>query len=132
MDRDDPSVMPRLRITPAEARLAPRQDGHLSALIATCGSVELRWFRPGDPDTQTPHDRDEIYMVVTGTAVFMRAERRAPFSDDHELDLPGEERVAVQPGDVLFVPAGTTHQFEAASADFGCWMLFYGPEGGEA
>jgi quercetin dioxygenase-like cupin family protein len=38
----------------------------------------------------------------------------------------------VQPGDALFVPAGTVHRFEAMSAEFGAWMIFYGPEGGEA
>ena len=43
----------------------------------------------------------------------------------------GGKQYRVQPGDVLFVPAGTPHRFEAASPDFGTWAMFYGPEGGE-
>lgn len=124
-------VMPRLRVTPDEGRQTPVLPGHLSALVASHGSVELRWYAPRREDDQMPHDRDEIYVIVSGAAVFLRAEERAPFSDDHDLSLAGEERVSVQPGDVVFVPAGTVHRFEALSADFGSWMLFYGPEGGE-
>ena len=29
------------------------------------------------------------------------------------------------------MPAGTEHRFEDMSQDFGTWMVFYGPEGGE-
>ena len=131
MDRETPPLMPRLRVTPDEGRLASVNQGHLSALLAAHGSLELRWYAPPGDDAQTPHDRDEIYIIVSGTAVFMRAEQREVFGDDHELGLFGEDRVAVRPGDVIFVPAGTLHRFEAMSADFGSWMLFYGPEGGE-
>lgn len=124
-------AMPRLPVTVEEAKRAPIQPGHLSALLATYGSVELRWFSPRTVDAQEPHDRDEIYIIVGGSAVFMRAQDRIPFSEDHAMDLVGEERVTVHPGDVLFVPAGTLHRFESMSADFGSWMIFHGPEGGE-
>jgi len=30
------------------------------------------------------------------------------------------------------VPAGQRRRFENFSADFGAWVFFYGPEGGEA
>lgn len=112
------------------------EPGHLSAKLMVHGSMEVRWYAPqaklasGD-DPQVPHDRDELYVIVSGTALFIRAEESAPFGDDHDLSLRGEERVAVKPGDALFVPAGTVHRFEAMSADFGTWMIFYGPEGGE-
>jgi hypothetical protein len=29
------------------------------------------------------------------------------------------------------VPAGVEHRFEEFSGDFGTWVIFYGPEGGE-
>jgi len=29
------------------------------------------------------------------------------------------------------VAAGVTHRFEEFSDDFGAWVMFYGPEGGE-
>ena len=35
-------------------------------------------------------------------------------------------------GELLFVPAGVEHRFLDFSDDFVTWVLFYGPEGGEA
>lgn len=123
---------PRLLVTPDEARHMPIEPGHLSAKLMTHGSFELRWYAPPGSDDQVPHDRDELYVVVSGTGVFIRAEDTTPFGDDPAINLRSEERVAVHPGDTLFVPAGTVHRFEAMSTDFGAWMIFYGPEGGEA
>ena len=131
MDSADLHAMPRARVTPDEARQTAVPPGHLSALLLSHGSMELRWYALSGFDPQVPHDRDELYFVARGAAVFVRAEDRTPFGDDTSLSLRGEERVAVQPGDALFVPAGCAHRFEAASPDFGCWMVFYGPEGGE-
>jgi mannose-6-phosphate isomerase-like protein (cupin superfamily) len=95
------------------------------------GSMELRWYAPQGNDPQLPHDRDELYIIVSGHGLFMRAEEAVPFGEDRAMILGGAQRVAVRPGDVLFVPAGTEHRFESISADFGAWMVFYGPEGGE-
>ena len=36
------------------------------------------------------------------------------------------------PGDVLFVPAMEDHRFERFTDDLVVWVIFYGPEGGEA
>ena len=41
-------------------------------------------------------------------------------------------RARFAPGDVLFVPAGVPHRFEDFSDDLVVWVMFYGPEGGEA
>lgn len=136
MDSADLPSMPRLRVTPDEARRMALEPGHLSAKLMGHGSMELRWYAPqtlqtSGEDPQVPHDRDELYVIASGTGVFIRAEEGTPFDDDLAINLRGEERVAVQPGDVLFVPAGTVHRFEAVSADFATWMIFYGPEGGE-
>ena len=46
--------------------------------------------------------------------------------------LNGEERVTFCPGDVLFVPAHQVHRFEEFTDDLALWVMFYGPEGGEA
>ncbi len=123
--------MPRLLVTPHEAREAPVEPSHLSAILLKHGSMQLRWYTPNHFDPQTPHDRDELYVVVTGSALFMRAKETTPFGEEEGMGLLGSERVPVGPGDVLFVPAGTQHRFEAMSLDFGTWMIFYGPEGGE-
>ncbi|MGI4946926.1 MAG: hypothetical protein ACRYHQ_41280, partial [Janthinobacterium lividum] len=107
------------------------EPGHLSALLLQHGSMQLRWYAPNHFDPQTPHDRDEVYVVVAGSALFVRAKKATPFGEEEGVALHGCERVSVNPGDALFVPAGTQHRFEAMSPDFGAWVIFYGPEGGE-
>ena len=99
----------------AEARTAPPQSGRRSALLLEHGSLELRYYAPRGTDPQTPHTRDEVYVVASGRGWFVRA----------------EERVAFECGDALFVAAGVEHRFEDFSDDFGTWVMFYGPEGGE-
>lgn len=103
------------RVTIAEAKAAPLPPGRLSVLMLTHGTLELRWYAPKGVDTQTPHTRDELYIVASGTGHFVRK----------------AERVPCGPGDALFVAANETHRFEDFSEDFAVWVMFYGPEGGE-
>ena len=131
MDGQNVPPTPKLRATPEEARKLPTDPGRATALLMAHGTMELRWFAPTGHDPQTPHDREELYVVVSGTGVFMRAQDSHPLGDDLSLPLMGEDRVTFGPGDVIFVPAGTEHRFESFSDDFACWIVFYGPEGGE-
>ena len=39
---------------------------------------------------------------------------------------------AIFAGDLLFAAAGTPHRFEDFTNDFGVWVVYYGPENGEA
>jgi mannose-6-phosphate isomerase-like protein (cupin superfamily) len=55
-------------------------------------------------------------VVVIGSGQFANGPMRHPFG----------------PGDVLFVPAGVKHHFESFTDDLAAWVIFYGPEGGEA
>lgn len=130
MDGPEAPAPAKLRVTVADARTTPNDAGRLTALMLAHGSMELRWFAPKGHDPQTPHDRDELYIIVSGTGVFMRAVESLPF-DDTSLPIQGEERVRFGPGDALFVAAGTVHRFEEFSDDFASWIVFYGPEGGE-
>ena len=123
--------MPRLVVSPAEARVTPIEPGHLSALLLCYGSMQLRWYAPVQADRHVPHDRDELYVVVSGTAQFVRAAEAVPFGEHDVPFVESPERVAVAAGDALFVPAGAEHRFEEMSEGFGAWMIFYGPEGGE-
>jgi len=41
------------------------------------------------------------------------------------------ERFSFNAGDAIFTPAGHVHRFEDFSEDFGTWVVFWGPEGGE-
>ena len=79
------------------------------------GTMSVEVFAPQGRDAQTPHDQDELYFVVSGTAEFLHEGKRMP----------------VASGDALFVPAHDKHHFEKMSADFVTWVVFWGPKGGE-
>lgn len=98
-----------------DAAALPLAEGRRSAEVLRYGSLEVRWYAPKGSDPQTPHDRDEVYIVASGRGFFVR----------------GTERVAFEAGDMLFVPAQMAHRFEEFSADFATWVMFYGPAGGE-
>jgi len=102
-------------VSAASAAAAPLPEGRRSAEILRHGSLEVRWYAPKGTDPQTPHDRDEIYIVASGSGIFVR----------------GAERVAFGPSDMLFVRAGMAHRFEAFSDDFATWVVFWGAVGGE-
>ncbi|MCI0700095.1 MAG: cupin domain-containing protein [Planctomycetia bacterium] len=104
------------RLTPSAAlvTLASVPDRRFVTLFRY-GTLEVEIYKPVDEDPQKPHSRDEVYVVISGTGVFLNGEIRRPF----------------EPGEVLFVPAGVEHRFEEFSPDFATWVFFYGPEGGE-
>ena len=130
MDGPNVPAPAKLRATTADARTKPNDAGRATVLLLAHGTMELRWFAPKQHDPQTPHDRDELYIIVSGTGVFVCTVESSPF-DDMALRVQGEDRVPFGPGDALFVPAGTVHCFEEFSPDFATWVMFYGPEGGE-
>jgi mannose-6-phosphate isomerase-like protein (cupin superfamily) len=84
--------------------------------LFTHGTLSVEMYKPEYIDYQTPHDRDELYVIVSGTGEFINAGVRVQFSA----------------GDVLFVPAGVEHRFENFTEDFATWVFFYGPVGGES
>jgi mannose-6-phosphate isomerase-like protein (cupin superfamily) len=79
------------------------------------GTLQVEIFAPRGRDSQRPHTRDEVYVVVKGEGVFVN----------------GTQRYAFRAGDVLFAAAGEQHRFEGFGEDFFTWVFFYGPEGGE-
>ena len=80
------------------------------------GTLTLKLYNPRQRDPQKPHTRDELYFIQEGSGTFVCDGRRCPFG----------------PGDVLFARAGAEHRFEAFGAELVTWVVFYGPEGGEA
>ncbi len=97
------------------AEEAANEPGRLSALMLRHGSMEVRWYAPKETDPQSPHDQDELYVVVVGRGWFVR----------------GEERVPFRAGDVLFVPAHQPHKFDNFTPDLAVWLILYGAKGGE-
>ena len=103
-----------MRLTP-EALTQLTETRTFAGLFAH-GSLEIEIYRPVGVDRQTPHTRDEVYVVLSGYGEFSCGGERRPFA----------------PGELLFVPAGVDHRFEQFTADFATWVIFYGPHGGEA
>jgi mannose-6-phosphate isomerase-like protein (cupin superfamily) len=96
-----------------------RLPGPLQESVVTLfehGSLVVKLYAPRGTDPQTPHSRDEIYVVASGSGEFVCGSRRQAF----------------QVNEVLFVAAGVEHRFENFSEDFAVWVFFYGPEGGES
>ena len=100
----------------ALARL-PGPRGERFVTVLEHGSLLVEVYAPrGAVDPQKPHTRDEVYVVVEGSGEF----------------VVGQSRQGFGPGDLLFAAAGEAHRFENFSADLVVWVIFYGPEGGEA
>ena|SRR6185436_20945429 len=105
-----------MQVTLAEAlRRLPDPQGKRFAVVLEHGTLSVEIYAPRETDLQTPHTRDELYVVMSGSGQFVNGEGRHRFG----------------PGDVLFVPAGVPHRFEDFSDDLAVWVIFYGPEGGE-
>jgi mannose-6-phosphate isomerase-like protein (cupin superfamily) len=110
------ATLGRRRATVAEAMdLLPGPGGERFAKVLGHGSMEVEIYAPRGTDPQTPHARDELYVVAHGSGEFVNGPERHPFGT----------------GDVLFVLAGVEHRFEDFTDDLAVWVVFYGPEGGE-
>ena len=94
----------------------PGPDGDRSIELFRHGTLTVKLYAPRGVDPQTPHSRDEIYVIASGSGRFRR----------------GSQETSFGVGDVLFVPAREEHRFVEFTDDFASWVFFYGPEGGEA
>jgi putative acetyltransferase len=105
----------RFTVEDALARL-PGPAGERFTSVLERGTLQVELYAPVGTDPQQPHARDELYIIVRGSGVFLNGGVRQWFSR----------------GDLLFVPAGREHRFEAFTEDLVTWVIFYGPEGGDA
>ena len=110
-----PAAQRKVTVREAMARL-PGADGKRFATVLEHGSLTVEIYAPRGEDLQQPHTRDEAYVVVQGSGEFINGESRQPFGA----------------GDFLFAPAGAEHRFVNFTDDLIVWVIFYGPEGGEA
>jgi mannose-6-phosphate isomerase-like protein (cupin superfamily) len=106
-----------IHLADAQARI-PGPAGEHAVSVMERGTlkamISLGRFAPL-PRPTTPHDQDEVYVILRGRGVFFHGGQRDPFG----------------PGDLLFVAAGTEHRFEDFTEDLTVWVVFYGPSGGE-
>jgi mannose-6-phosphate isomerase-like protein (cupin superfamily) len=113
--REEAVMKSKVGVEEALARL-PGPAGERWATVLEHGTLDIEIYAPRGTDPQKPHTRDEVYVVVQGKGNFRNGPRVGPFG----------------PGDVLFVPAHAEHRFEDFTDDLVVWVIFYGPEGGEA
>jgi mannose-6-phosphate isomerase-like protein (cupin superfamily) len=108
--------MSELRWTASQAAAkAADNESEPYAVVLRRGTLELGYYTPTGVDRQSPHEQDEVYMIVSGTGRFINDGVETGFG----------------PGDALFVPAGVEHRFVDFSDDTEMWVVFYGPSGGE-
>jgi mannose-6-phosphate isomerase-like protein (cupin superfamily) len=101
------------RIPGAPSEQWPQGERYAEALAH--GSMSAGLYAPVGKDPQTPHTRDEVYIIRAGRADF----------------TVGADIQPCVVGDVLFVAAGAEHRFSNLSDDFSAWVVFWGPKGGE-
>ena|SRR5438128_2302682 len=104
----------KINLRQALGRLPGPQNENVVALFEH-GSLVVKLYAPRSADDQTPHSRDEVYVVAQGSGEFVCGDTRQSFA----------------PNDVLFAAANVEHRFENFTDDFAVWVFFYGPEGGE-
>ncbi|HYM33692.1 MAG TPA: cupin domain-containing protein [Candidatus Cybelea sp.] len=99
-------------ISLAAALALPPAPGRRSADVFVDGDLDIRFAAHPTDGPQVPHERDEFYIVTSGTGRY-RVE---------------DTVTSVGPGDLLFAAAHAAHGFEGISKDFSVWVVFYGPK----
>jgi mannose-6-phosphate isomerase-like protein (cupin superfamily) len=112
MSKPDRSCV--MRLAEGQARV-PGPAGERAVMVLRRGPLDVALSLSQRPSQQTPHAQDELYFIIRGRGFLLHDSKRDPF----------------EPGDIVFVAAGTEHQFEDTSDDLALWRVFYGPHGGE-
>ena len=94
----------------ADALDAVTRSGEDFQRLFVRSDFDVGLYRPEKIDSQTPHQRDEVYIVASGTGTFVCGGETAPFGA----------------GDFFFVPKDVEHRFENFSGDFSTWVIFFG------
>ncbi len=76
-------------------------------------SVGLYVLPAGGTDPQRPHGEDEVYLVLRGRG---------------RIRVDGEDR-PVEPGSVVYVPAGAEHRFHDIAEELAIAVFFAPAEG---
>lgn len=86
----------------------PAGHNYFELIRVPAMSAGLYVLQPGEPDQQTPHREDELYVVVGGRATIR----------------VGNEDRAVAPGCTVFVPAGVEHHFHSIQSELQVLVVF--------
>jgi len=100
----------KCHFTPDDGRQALATVATEFARLLQYHDLEVEYYQPDKVDKQQPHDKDELYIIASGSGGF----------------LLEETRYEVRENDVLFVPAKKEHRFVEFTEDFATWVIFYG------
>lgn len=98
--------------------LRKRREGgraYLEFLRVPALSAGLYELPAGGTDTQKPHTEDEVYYVIRGRAHVRVATEDTP----------------VEPGSIIYVPAGIEHRFHTITEDLTLLVAFAPAEGSQ-
>ena len=105
---DPPKTFEVLEMKDLRAARAKAERAYLPFLDRSSLSCGLYHLAAGATDGQSPHTRDEVYYVLNGKGRF----------------TAGDETVAVEPEQVLFVAAGVEHRFHDITEDLDLLVFF--------
>ncbi len=92
------------------------KEAYVEFFRAESLSLGLYVLPAGSVDPQQPHDEDEVYYVVSGSA------RLTTGTEDRD----------VKPGTSIFVPAGLEHRFHSIEENLIILVVFVPPRGSQA
>jgi mannose-6-phosphate isomerase-like protein (cupin superfamily) len=105
-------MQPHSHISVDEAGKLLTKENNKFVEVMGDGKMSVEYYAPTVSDEQTPHKKDELYIIASGTSGFYR----------------NGETFNCKQGDVIFVPAHMEHRFINFSNDFSTWVIFYGDE----
>jgi mannose-6-phosphate isomerase-like protein (cupin superfamily) len=91
--------------TPPEGGESNHWIVHMTSDALSLGTYSIA---AGGTDDQEPHTEDEVYVVQAGRATLVTPSGTVP----------------VEPGSVVFVPAGETHKFTDITKDLALVVIF--------
>ena len=94
------------------APLLPTPEGKHFITGMAHGTMRVELYKPDKIDPQTPHNQDELYIILRGSGTF----------------FVNGENLLFKAQDVFFVPAYVEHRFENFTDDFMTWVIFYGAQ----
>ena len=101
-----------MRVIADAGTYTPPEGGDPSHWVVHASSDDLSLgtysIPAGGVDDQEPHTEDEVYVVQSGRAMLVTASGTVP----------------VEPGSVVFVPAGETHRFTDITENLALVVVF--------
>src|SRR6185312_8527965 len=94
----------------------PGEHTYVDFLRKEMLSLGMAVWPAGGVDTQSPHDEDEVYVVMAGRGV---------------IHVAGDDR-PVKPGSVVYVGAGVVHRFHSVAEDLHVLVFWAPPYGSRA